>query len=602
MPKASVKKDPSIRADLSYSPFPMEQTIHTSQTIGELMPYYMDILQPGDKVRCNANLNARLLYLERPANEHIRLHCEWYFVPLQQLYKPFEQVFYGINDFESSMFDPSQVDQYFPYISISDIQAKLLDPIWNGSHGTEKTHEFQDDNLLVASRCRLIDSLLYPVRRIGDSYGSAPSAGLARNSTPWFALAYQKIWYDHFRLTDRIANNAKAYNMDTFYASQEKHLTDNALAVIFAPHLVPWMRDYYTHNFVSPLVPAGGTTYRGMTSILDGVDLGKVNTWLGLSDFQTATIGNLDQDIPQYDNSGDAVNVFPVKPELQQDEPVEYQHFNTANIRAAFAVEKLLEVTRRAGKHYDKQTLAHFGVEVPKGVNGECFDLGGFTQDIMIGDIVASATTEQSTLGELGGRGYTDTGAQKAGRQVEFEAKTHGVLMALCWFEPVPSYQQVGIDRLCMLNERTDFAIPEFDKLGMQPMFGFESQFDNQGNDTYFLGWKYRNAHFKEKHDVTRGAYLGAMSDWSASRAFANDVQVDDYYVQPDYLNPILSVQYGEGNVKVANWGAYDILDNPDISGAARYSQLYGQDPFVCDFYFKVDKLSKMSTYGLPNL
>ena len=36
-----------------------------------------------------------------------------------------------------------------------------------------------------------------------------------------------------------------------------------------------------------------------------------------------------------------------------------------ANIRAMFANEKLWSITGRAKKHYDDQTLAHFGFEVP---------------------------------------------------------------------------------------------------------------------------------------------------------------------------------------------------------------------------------------------
>lgn len=119
------------------------------------------------------------------------------------------------------------------------------------------------------------------------------------------------------------------------------------------------------------------------------------------------------------------------------------------------------------------------------------------------------------------------------------------------------------------------------------------------------LGWKYRYSEFKEKYDITRGAYLGDMSDWSASRIFAETDafgEAPSYYVQPDYLNPILSVQYGVGDVNVANYGGFWPDKTTFKTAKEEYAQLYGQDPFVCDFFFHVKKVSKMSVYGLPNL
>lgn len=603
---ANINKDPKHSDQHGYSDFPMRQAIHTSMSVGEIMPAYIDVLSPGDKVDGTFNLNSRLLYLERPANEEIELHCDTFFVPIQQLFKPFEQVFYGISDFETDFIKPETGRELFPSASFNAIiDSQIV--------SERATKEFKNVNLEYVSRVKLFDALQYPVKALADEMlkpveERAPS--LARSTSIWFALAYQKIWYDHYRLTDRIGNDAQAYNCDSWFNTGAPFASIR-VTHIFDPHLVPYNRDYFTHNFTSPLVSAGSSAAAGNgESLLASVDLGKVDSWLGTQDFRTVGVVASNNGSRTTDpQSSSSFAPSGVAPKVTSNSTLIY---NTANIRAAFAVEKLLEVTRRAGKHYDKQTLAHFGVEVPKGTAGECFKIDEFTQPIVIGDIVASATTGDgsdgsSVLGELGGRGYTDTKAFNLNPHFNFEAKTHGILMSVVYFKPRCSYQQTGFNRLNKLLNRTDFFIPEFENLGMQPLFSYEALLDTVGVEGIsILGWKYRYSEFKEKYDITRGAYLGDMSDWSSSRIFAESDafgEAPSYYVQPDYLNPILSVQYGVGARTVANYGAWNRDQGQPVgTGAENYAQLYGQDPFVCDFFFYVKKVSKMSVYGLPNL
>lgn len=640
MPKAKVTKDPIAKAHLAYSGFPMRQVLQTTCAVGELMPVYMDILSPGDKVHFSHNLNLRLNYLERPANENLTAHVDWFFVPLEQLFKPFGQMFYGISDFGSDLFAQGNAPSVFPSVTLKEVLDVIKKYASKSVSGPAVSTEYLTNSVEVGAQTstygqyvvgmfRLMDSLGLPMIQLSDYWSSAWDSGkspayaanLSRKMSLWFPLAYQKIWYDHYRLADRVANDPKAYNVDSFYNYSQTAFSAQTLEKIFQPHLVPWARDYFTHNFVSPIVPsnsaAKGDSSPYGKSLLSQINLAKVNNWLGTNSIYAASYDNETGDYVSNVSAGYAPTTVVSWPSegLGYDEQPQ---FSVANIRAAFAVEKLLEVTRRAGKHYDKQTLAHFGVKVPQGVSGESYKLASFSQPIVIGDIVATAAGEsgdnQSVLGELGGRGYSDTDALNCKSKGSFEAKCHGVLMAVQYITPEVHYAQVGMNRLNKLIERTDFYIPEFENLGMQPMFGYEGFFymENTSGSAYtldtILGWKYRYAEFKEKYNVTRGGYLGTLSDWSASRVWKGGGAAS-YYVNPSYLNPILSVFYSSGQ-SVANY-AYLLGVTPYPTSAVGsintpaslfYAQVYSQDPFVMDMLFQVNKVSKMSVYGLPNL
>lgn len=645
MSKASVKKDPIPSPDLGYSAFPMHQTIHSSMTVGEILPSYIDVLSPGDRVSLSHNFNARLNYLERPINERLSAHVDWYFVPMRQMMRTFEEQFFNVQDMTSDLYSQyangAPVQQNYPSFSISNLYSymgnltpnafksfdskewSLFGSVANidGPYDTSVTHpHYRGSAVCYMSRLRLLDALQFPVYQMCSHWtneGVIADSFSSRSLTLWFALAYQKIWYDHYRIEDRLVNYPFAYNIDSLLGSSTNTVSgisvNDRLGYIFAPHLVPYNRDYFTHNFVSPLMPTVGSgaqaTVKNDVGILAAnASLGLVNSWLGTSDFRTAGMPSSGNIVGA--NAGSVNSPTAVFPYLSS---YNVTNLNTANIRAAFAVEKLLEVTRRAGKQYDAQLLAHFGVEPPKGLEGKCIKIAEFDQPIVIGDIVASATTEQSTLGELGGRGYTDSRALGANNHAEFKADCHGVLMSVVYIKPEVSYMQLGFSRLHQLFNRTRFFVPEFENLGMQPLFGYEAYLANNDDDAedisdVIMGWKYRYSEFKEKFNLTRGAYLGTYSDWSSCRDYlSNATSVGDaslYYVQPDYLNNVLSVQYGVGGVQgsepSANW-SFLFTSNLN-SNAEVYSGIYSQDPFVCDITYDVKKVSKMSVYGLPNL
>lgn len=284
--------------------------------------------------------------------------------------------------------------------------------------------------------------------------------------------------------------------------------------------------------------------------------------------------------------------------------PRELQAFelNAANVRTLFAADKLLEVTRRAGKHYDAQTLAHFGVQVPDMIEGQAIRLGHHSQDIIIGDVVSTAQTDSTPLGEIAGKGYSAQGS----KPVDFTAPCHGVLMAIYSCVPNLDYYQEGMDKLNALIEKSDFFIPEYDNLGMQPLFGYQA-FADMGQEiapmqgykpetwnTSILGWQYRYMEFKQKFNRIFGGLKYTQKHWTVGRNSGDAAAstADKYYHDPGALNTVMEYPY------LGGWDDNQSPSQPVDSPA----KLYERDPLIHEIFFDVKKASKKSPYGLMNL
>lgn len=635
---ANVMQTPQHVARIGYNGFDMSQLLKFTSSVGELLPVYYDILQPGDKITAKTIMKTRTQPLNSAAMAHITERVEWFFVPLEQIYKPFGSWYYGVQDLHSSLFYSKGSDEYavapiakeFPYIP-----ARLLQQIYNNAFRTNSNEQVigigsstwfspgvESWRLLdcflpmsaTASRQKVARVFQFPSNGAGKTYDkpytfrstaevkeyleeSDPIA-ISYGINPMFLAAYQKIYFDYYRLSDREVNDATAYNLDNFYSTGL--VDEDVLEQMTKLHYRAWKRDFFTNIQISPLFGETALAALNQNSIT------AVNQWLtGLQSVNTGNQNGLDN------------QTEPTQVMLPQNATL-----SPANIRSAFAVEKLLEITRRAGKHYDAQTLAHFGVNVPSGIAGEVMYIGREESTINIADVVSTAGTDQAALGQVGGKGYGLSG----GNVNKFEAPCHGILMAIYSAEPEVDYSDFGLNKLHTLINRADWFTPEYDDLGMQPLFKYQTIpseksdiGENSIENASIYGWQYRYMELKAKYNITRGglADYGTMRTWAPSRAGLTGFGLKEFLINPTYLNTIMLVNYDPnfGGSKTQET-LYFMIDNGDGSISETeeivvntnglygkvYQTIYNTDPFMHEFFFDVKKASKMSTFGLSNL
>ena len=353
---------------------------------------------------------------------------------------------------------------------------------------------------------------------------------------PFRLLAYQKVYYDFYRRQDYEGSKPEHYNIDDFNADLISMTDTQRLLGIFQLRYRWLAKDYFTgvvpselfgtenlaqKNSVNALLPE----YRqAMSNLVDG----GAGTTSMISDGRSVRLGNIND-------------------------------VSTRSIRAIYAIEKLMRLTRRAGDYdYISQTSAHYGVDVPRGRGEEVSFLGGWSSQIDISEVVTTALTEKGDPAQIYGRGV---GTQQ-GKDINYEAKEHGVLMVITSIVPDSDYSGVGMNNFNAKLYRGDYFHPEFQDLGLQPIMSHELAFqphklNRSASDKFgksiLLGYAPRYAEYKTACDELHGEFRTGkeFSPWVSSikvldNAFFTDagIKPSALLVSPSQLDSIFSVRF----------------------------------------------------------
>lgn len=320
---------------------------------------------------------------------------------------------------------------------------------------------------------------------------------------PFRLLAYQKIYADFYRRQDYEASRPDFYNIDD-QIGKELDITDDArLLGIFSLRYRWLAKDYFTGVVPSEL--------------------------FGLGNMSSKLTGLLGKDETINSGAGDGSGSYGISSRIND---VTYHNgdglISTRSVRAMFAIEKLLRLTRRAGDYdYISQTAAHYGVDVPRGRGDEVSFLGGWSSEIDISEVVTTAENKEGVAGNIYGRGV---GVVK-GKEINYEAKEHGLLMVITSVVPDSDYSAVGMNNFNMKLYRGDYFHPEFQDLGLQPVFSDELAFCPykearvQGKDydrnrnSVVLGFSPRYSEYKTAVDELHGEFRAGkeFSPWVSS-------------------------------------------------------------------------------------
>lgn len=577
---ANILRKPSYQNANGYNGFDMDNLLKFSSTVGELLPVYYDLLQPGDKVTLGTTIKSRTMELASAAMCSLTEHLEWFFVPMEQLYSPFGAWYFGVDDIRSAYYRNMNM-YYLPYFAPSQVLTEL----YSNASSNLSDSIFPENS---GSRYRLMEFFDIPF----EAYYNARAEASVVGWCPIFAQAYQKIYHDYFRDSDREEMSPGLWNTD-IYAENPVSFPLAAFRSFLTLRYRSWKKDFYTNIFPSPLFGSDSVNAMGDRNINY-----LFHQWLvGTSFYTSSTSSYYSEPYPS------AVPVVPedkVNPSNIVPDPILtgssitsnfaniQQSLSPSSIRTSFAVQKYLEVIRRAGKTYDAQQLAHFGVKLSEGISGTCYRLGESTAQLQIGDVIATSTSSAgdatSVLGQVGGKGY----AYGQGDSIKFTAPSHGILMCIFSVEPEVDYAGQSFDKLQTLMNRADWFTPEFDNLGMQPLFNYQSLAYNSSDTGWLpsgiIGWQYRYSELKCKYNRVRGSLRRSLNFWTTAREYMSN-GLYSFKVNPAFLNSIMLDQYRG-------------LSVADIES----QNFFAHDPLIHELYFNVKKASKMSTYGLESL
>lgn len=521
------KKVPLINASRANRPrnaFDLSQKHLFTAHAGMLLPVMTMDLIPHDHVSIQATDFMRCLPMNSAAFMSMRGVYEFFFVPYSQVWHPFDQFITGMNDYRSSLtYNLQQGKSPFivPCVSRMDIFNQLSLP--EKSLLKDKKDIFGYE--LKNNALRLLDLLGYGVYLNSDGSVRNPdyikNIGKSEHLSLFRLAAYQKIYSDYYRNTTYEPVDVNSFSLDDLTKSIDIFDFFKRLCVLRYRNA---QLDYFTNLRPSPLFE---TSDKSILSFLSTPSSGEQISYISKQ-------------------SSVSLNVEPQGPSL--DLPVQ-------SIRNAFALDKLLQVTQRAGKTYAEQIKAHFGYEVTEGRDRTVNYLGGFDCNIQVGDVTqtsgTSASPEQGISIKHGGYLGRVTGkAQGSGSgHIEFDAHEHGILMCIYSLVPDMQYDSTRIDPFVTKLSRGDFFIPEFEDLGMQPLqTRYISDIGSQKEK--FKGWQPRYSEYKTALDINHGQFANnqPLSYWTIGRGRANETldtfNIASLKINPKWLDSVFAVNY----------------------------------------------------------
>lgn len=640
----SILRKPSRTARLPRNGHDLSRRVLFTSSVGHIIPVLADYLDAGDRVYLNDTLFTRTQPLATPAFVRCREHIYYFFVPMSQIDVYFGQAKYGIRDFHNTN-DVNAVAQggvgqgqgaYFsvPTTRPTITMAQIL--VAGDTYMFHQTDTEQSSVLnvytslfdifgvpVISNFIRLWDALEFG----SGTYTRQTTVGSVRFNPNLFAV-YQKIWFDFFRVSSWSPNDPMAYNLNkglrqsdfSEYITHAWDYSSNPRSVcnggLFALRYHPRKRDFFTNVEPTPLFSVDGNTgYAYGNTPNEGSQFNSlIASAYGIQLQATPSLLTSERDNLGVRSSSNEVSTM-------IDGVTTLQ-----GLRLAYAYDRLFSITQRAGKHYDDQVMAHLGVDVPQGVSGESYYLGCHTNNLVIGEVVGTAAGtdgegSSSVLGELAGRGL---GASRKNKRIKFRAPDDGYLMALYCCVPEIEYRDYGINKINLYNSVNDYPRPEFDRLGMQPLYIWQGS-GYYGVENAIYGWQYRWSELKLSYDRVHGAFNYTLRNWTSAinpvdlgytlGAFWNVGLENRFYVPPTYLDGLFALPFGvpfeniagHDNVKKVSvydggiWPGDDGLSS-NMGKAWSSSYLYSRDPLLHSIDFDYKKVSWMSTYGLPKI
>lgn len=558
---SNVLKAPDIGGQRHRNSFDMSQRVLFTSSVGQLLPVYYDLLNPGDKVMLSSSILTRTQELASSAMTRIVEHVDFFFVPYRRIWSNFEPWFTSVNDIQSTKLAVTS-GTALVHPSVELFKNYDLDT------NSDDVDEFGIRK--VSNNYRIFDLLNFGYSFFSSFSQKQMLAPVRIN--PAVINCYHAIYQDFYRLDSREYCENNLSNMDSY--------TDIGNSVplmseFFKVYYRPWKHDFYTNVYPSQLYSPTSSSNGSGSSMVSAIP--------------TPPVGSNVQDF--YGSNmifGNDFGSYSTRPSSNNNN---LSSLSLDSIRRAGALERLALIQNFTRKFWSAQLAQRFGISIPRDTNHVIY-IGSNHSNIQISDVVATATTETSQLGEIAGKGI---GLPQQQKPFEFTSPCHGFVMAIYSAEPVSDYRSYGLDRLHTYLDRNDFYQPEFDGLGMQPIYAYQSNMtpDLARNNTP-LGWQFRYSELKNKPDIIHGAFMSSLSFWTTSRSNqTQNIGVDNFKISPNYLNSIMLTYF---DVKPD-----DETSGEPVSDFVFNMDAFGRDPLLHNLYIQSYKTSIMSTYSLPN-
>lgn len=577
---ANIMSMKSIRNKPSRNGFDLSFKKNFTAKAGELLPVMVKEVLPGDMFKVNLKAFTRTQPVNTAAFARIKEYYDFFFVPYDLLWNKSNTVLTQMydNPQHAVSLDPTQnfvLNGEMPY-STSQSIADYINSLNNDTIATDYSSNYMGYS---RSKCsvKLLEYLGYGNYEsfLAKTWNDAPlMADLHHNL--FGLLAYQKIYSDFYRDSQWERISPSTFNVD-YLDGQNMYLTNfyNNESFIqsynmFDLRYCNWQKDLF--HGVLPHQQYGETAVASITPNVTGK--------LTLSNFSTVgaspitASGTATKNLPAFDTVGD---------------------LSILVLRQAEFLQKWKEITQSGNKDYKDQLEKHWGVSVGDGFSELCTYLGGVSSSIDINEVVNTNITG-SAAADIAGKGVG-----VANGEINFNSNgRYGLIMCIYHCLPLLDYTTDMLDPAFLKVNSTDYAIPEFDRVGMQSMplvqlmNPLRSVADASG---LVLGYVPRYIDYKTSVDQSVGGFKRTLNSWVIS--YGNE-SVKNQVTLPATAPP---VEPSEPVPSVAPMNFTFFKVNPnclDPIFAVGVNSDMSTDQFLCSSFFDVKAVRNLDTDGLP--
>lgn len=577
---ANIMNMVNLKNNVHRSGFDLSRRNCFTAKVGEILPVMCEEVLPGDKWRINLREFMRTAPVQTATFGRVRQYYDFYFVPYNLLWDKWEswimqtkQTFHA-----KSITSPADEFPTHPWISLNQMLLCLDNMHDDGMdwyvdyHKPARVIEEQD---AYNSTCRLLSYLGYPITH---SNGLATS-DLALNPFP--LLAYQKIYQDYFRWSQWEDAAPWTYNLDYILSKDQLKLdltpylsgASRSEVNLFSMRYCNLDKDYF--NGLLPSPQYGDTAIAGPLS----GDFNIPNLAVSWDKSHSrdlvfsANKGNPNGVGLNVDGAGTASspanvrlsatgagtfyqklgNVFPnssiLTSAFTQDMSKTNIGLSILLLRQAEALQKWKEITISGDLDYKTQLQKHWNVNVSDDNSYMCKYLGGIANNIDISEVINTNLVDASSEADIHGKGISASDGF-----INFSSHQYGLIMCVYHVKPILEWNADNVlPRLLTKTKATDYAIPEFDSIGMQSVLIGEFAYDTSLNSLWRspAGYAPRYIDYKTSFDVVHGEFQDSLKAWVLNRQLALDIS-SVYYktfkVQPDCLDNMFGLSSSEAD------------------------------------------------------
>lgn len=535
----------SLRNKTSRNGFDLSSKRNFTAKCGELLPVKTWEVLPGDSWSIDLRAFTRTQPLNTAAFARMREYYDFYFVPYDLLWNKANTVLTQMydNPQHATSLIPSgdSLTGEMPYITCEQIATYL-------STFASVSSESYAKNFFGYNRAKLSAKLLeylgygnFSVYATGTEWDSDPLASNLQLNI-FGLLAYQKIYSDFFRESQWEKCSPSTFNVDYMTGIGSMNVTGTSNSAFleeynfFDLRYCNWQKDLF-HGAL-PRQQYGDVATVAVSGTASGSPLA------------------VDAD------------------------------FSILALRQAEFLQKWKEITQSGNQDYKEQIEKHWNVSPSDGFSEMCTYLGGISSSLDINEVVNNNITGDNAA-DIAGKG---TGVSNG--RISFNSQgRYGLIMCIYHCLPLVDYTCDVVSPVYTKVNATDYAIPEFDRVGMEslPLSRLVNASSNVvPYDHHLLGYVPRYIDYKTDIDTSVGAFKTTLKNWIIS------------YNNDSIMEQLVSVTGSDPEV-LSNYTSFKV--NPNSVNplfAVEVDDSVDTDNFLCTSFFDVKVVRNLDTDGLP--